>query len=155
MLVLTQDENISASYINSVKHDYPETKSEKYSNIDSFDSVPVNSVEKYPYDINGLKKYMIKCDNDNWCSLNHDAIYFLNKSSLRKGIIGRQSIGKCQDTHVCINDSCPRYLNGHECKKVQFNYYRGNKVCLTCGTIAVQNYYGAIKVSEFDTERCL
>ena len=113
-------------------------------------------VSQIPFDIDGMKMYKIKTDEDNWLRVTTDRRYFNMLSSNRNGFEGYVKIGTCMGAWVCTNPICTfrSTSHGQQANKVSFRVIKGKKhvkECLLCSGIAEQEGCGAKKYVEYNT----
>ena len=110
-------------------------------------------VNKVPWDINGLKSYIMEIpEGEYFCDKYRDGRFFVMNTSRRKGFRGIRRTGKCKGNFICKNDQCAFYKEEKKQNQVHFRTIGEDKFCFTCNTLAVRNECGAAKMIEYEFE---
>ena len=104
--------------------------------IEKWSKCELQSVDKIPYDIDGLKKYKIKLT----CTKSEVMKYIKDgrpwkrwTSSSRKGFLGFRRVFRCEGSYVCTSEECP-YLREHGfSNKIHFLKKHSIRYCFQCG----------------------
>lgn len=108
------------------------------------------SVDRVPYDIDGLCKYHIVCKPDDKLGVIKDGRPW-NRwvSSSRKDFKGVRRVARCRGLPKCPSDSCPYLKANGTPNRLQFKKNIGTIVCFTCETAAEFVECPAVKIWEF------
>ena len=110
-------------------------------------------VAKVPYNINGLKFYIIDVpEEDAFHTKYRDGRHFELHSSSRKGFKGVRRLGKCRGSFICNNKSCPLFIEAGKKNEHQFTTIGRNKFCYSCNCIVYRKPCSALKLVEFTSQ---
>ena len=74
---------------------------------DVWGDVPIEKVGRLPYDIEGLKIYIIEYDNSNETTVTEDGRQWCNYTMSRPaGFTGKRYLKSCKGSHRCENQHC-------------------------------------------------
>ena len=111
-------------------------------------------VEKLPHDINGLKKYRLRCNvkrKDQVMKITKDGRpWKLWNTSSRKGFTGVRRIARCKGSFTCTLASCSFALEHGKPNKVHFRKQPDGTDCFVCGLPAENVPCPGVKIWEFD-----
>ena len=95
---------------------------------------PVKIVDKIPWDINGNIIYKIKCTEKTYYDKYQDGRWFTLTNSLRNGLNGKRSTGRCQGLYICHYPDCSKLLCEDNVNTIDFKREgEGIKTCSSCG----------------------
>ena len=95
---------------------------------------PVRIIDEIPWDINGNIIYKIKCTEKTYYDKYEDGHWFTLKNSLRNGLNGKGSTGRCQGSYICHYPDCSKLLCEDIVNTIDFKREgEGIKTCSSCG----------------------
>lgn len=120
-------------------------------NIMLWDGLEVESINEFPYDVDGPRKFNMKCSKDDMMKRTKDGRPWAKWiTSSRRDFRGARRIARCRGSPVCPQESCP-YREQYGCaNRVQFQKIASVRVCFTCGTPAIQVECQAVKIWEYE-----
>jgi len=125
-------------------------KQSEISNVDTWAGFPDQEVEKLPYDMDGLQKYIMKCQKSQMMKVSMDGRPWKTWcTTTRKGFHGTRRRANCGGSNVCQSPTCPFYMEHGECNRVQFRKSNGHYVCFSCETVAEHVPCPSVKVWEY------
>lgn len=110
-------------------------------------------VDKLPEDINGLRKFIINCNNanDDMMKITKDGRPWKTwVTSSRKGFHGIRRVARCGGNFTCTSPSCPYLAEHGKPNRLHFNRKADGRFCFTCAAPAQHVLCPAIKVWERD-----
>ncbi len=111
-------------------------------------------VESLPHDINGLRKYRLRCNakrKDEVMKITKDGRpWKMWTSSSRKGFSGVRRIARCGGGFTCKLASCPFAVEHGKPNKLHFRKQHSGADCFVCGLPAEHTPCPTVKVWEFD-----
>ena len=118
--------------------------------IQLFKGMVPQVVSEIPYNIDGLKYFMIdEPEDDIFFTKYRDGRYFELHTSRRKGFNGVRRLGRCRGNYECTNIECAYFLENNKSNKHQFTTIGKNKFCYTCNSICFRVPCPALKLVEF------
>ena len=118
--------------------------------LNEFEGMIPEVVDTCPYDINGLKYYLIDVPEDKTMFFYYwDGRYFQMNTSRRKGFGGVRRVGTCRGNPICNNPACGFLIENHKKNEVQFKAFGNTKFCSICDSEAERKPCGAKKLIEF------
>lgn len=122
--------------------------------ISNWQSCNEDLVESLPHDINGLRKYRLRCNakrKDQVMKITKDGRpWKMWTSSSRKGFNGVRRIARCGGGFTCTLASCPFELEHGKPNKLHFRKQCSGADCFVCGLPAEHISCPAVKIWEFD-----
>jgi hypothetical protein len=119
--------------------------------ISNWDVCAAEFVTKVPFDINGLRKYVITCSREDMMQYAKDGRPWKTwVTSSRKGFNGVRRVARCKGSPMCGADDCPFLASERVPNRTQFKMNGACQECFTCGAPAVVVPCYAFKVIEFD-----
>ena len=113
--------------------------------------VETKTVDKLPFDIDGLVKYQLKFDKERRMESSRDGRTWAGfMTSRRSGFTGTRRLARCKGSYKCINDDCAYLKQYFKRNRVQFQVRSGENICHSCGAPAIHIQCPASKVWEFD-----
>lgn len=114
-------------------------------------NVETKTVDKLPFDIDGLVKYQLKFEKERRMESSRDGRPWAGfMTSRRSGFTGTRRLARCKGSCKCINDDCAYLKQYFKRKRVQFQVRSGENICHSCGAPAIHLQCPASKVWEFD-----
>ena len=118
--------------------------------IQLFKGMVPQVVSEIPYNIDGLKYFMIDVPEDDiFFTKYRDGRYFELHTSRRKSFNGVRRLGRCRGNCECTNTKCAYFLENNKSNKHQFTTIGKNKFCYTCNSICFRVPCLALKLVEF------
>ena len=120
-----------------------------------FNTIPVEMVDKVPWNPDNNHHYIIFCAPNKWHDKQIDGWWFKMHLTKRKGFTdmgGKWKIGICQGSCICHNVHCPKLQSEGICNTAPLGFYTENglHVCCSCGYYAIQIHCGCKKVTEYN-----
>ena len=114
----------------------------------------IEKVEKLPWDVDGEHCFQMKCTKDQWVDKSKDGWWFNMHTSSRKGFHGKQKMGQCIGSLLCLNPQCPKLRMEGICNSnpQEFGQEKIGRVCKCCGYYTKHFHCGALKNTEYDYE---
>jgi len=108
-------------------------------------------VAEVPYEIDGLQKYIIKCQKHKMMKVSRDGRPWKTWcTTTRLGFHGVRRRAKCGGSYMCTSESCPFYAEHGAPNRVQFRKDDdGEYVCFSCESAAVHKECPALKTWEY------
>ena len=96
--------------------------------------VETKTVDKLPFDIDGLVKYQLIFDKERRMESSQDGRPWAGfMMSRRSGFTGTHRLARCKGSYKCINDDCTYLKQYFKRNKVQFQVRSGENICHSCG----------------------
>ena len=120
-------------------------------NLNLFEGMVPESVDKMPWNANGNSIYVILTTEEYWHDKQLDGRHWIFTTSSKKGLNGIRKFGTCQGSLICMNPECPTWTTEQVCNEVDFkNEEYGTYSCNCCGVLFSCKFCGAHKVTEFN-----
>ena len=117
-----------------------------------FVNVPMEYVDKIPWDISGIHIYKIKCSEDQWVDHAKDGRWWVINASSRKGLNGFRRTGYCKGSLLCENVNCSKLLSEGVVNTNEFLHEKGLYTCKSCRCFAVEKACGCLRTLEYDKD---
>ena len=122
------------------------------SNPETWAGFPDKVVAELPYEIDGLQKYVIKCQKQDMMKVSHSEdgrpcrTWF---TTTRRGFRGTHRRANCSGSKLCTSQTCPFYQEHGGPNTVHFRKDNGHYTCFSCESIAEHKPCAAVKAWEY------
>ena len=125
-----------------------------FTRLETWAGCQEQEVHSLPHDVDGLKRYMIKCRYPEMMKLTRDCHRWKRWSTTsRKDFNGVRRFARCSGCLRCPSKECPILKTHKAANKWQFRRNNGQPLCFSCGSVAERLPCPAVKIWEYDWTR--
>ena len=118
-----------------------------------FDFVITKRVPQLPYNIDGIARFEISCEERFWKKRVKDGHYWNTNWSGRQELNGLRRLCKCHGSLKCTNDKCPTFQIHQTANRRSFTLIGGTSYkCKICGQLAEREWCGAKRAIEYNRD---
>ena len=100
--------------------------------------IETKTVDKLPFDIDGLVKYQLIFDKERRMESSQDGRPWAGfMMSRRSGFTGTHRLARCKGSYKCTNGDCAYLKQYFKRNRVQFQVRSGENICHSCGAPSI------------------